>query len=175
MAVRTDMRRRNQANSVIAANRPLKSCGTIFTLLVILSICLLLSSCNTLGKAIPSGYISKEEHFDPHGWQDFTDYCKYQYESALPIEHDSRYHVVSNEEIAKIIGYYEDFRGWMRAGDRLDEFDFDPTWINAGDYCLIHDMEGKPLGQGSYQKYHNYNLYYFDQETLTLYYIHNNI
>ena len=25
----------------------------------------------------PPGYTAKEERFDPHGFQDYTDYCKY--------------------------------------------------------------------------------------------------
>ena len=154
----------------------LKHRKAVISLLVFLVIGLLLFSCdwNMLGKAIPAGYIRKEEHFDPSGWQDFTDYCKYQYGSALPFEGDARYHVVSDAELAEIIGYYEDFSEWMRVSNRLDEFDFDTACINAGDYCLIDDMEGRPIGENSYEKYENYNLYYFDRETLTLYYMHSN-
>ena len=177
MDMRTNMRRRIQPDTGVSIHHSAKSRKTIFMLLVILSIGLLLSSCglNMLGKAIPSGYISKEEHFDPDGWQDYTDYCKYQYRSAVPFENDARYHAVSDDELAEILGYYENFKAWMEVADRLDEFDFAPTCINAGDYCLIDDMEGKPIGDSSYRKYDNYNLYYFDRETLMLYYMHTNI
>ena len=140
----------------------LKHRKAVISLLVFLVIGLLLFSCdwNMLGKAIPAGYIRKEEHIDPSGWQD---------------EGDARYHVVSDAELAEIIGYYEDFSEWMRVSNRLDEFDFDTACINAGDYCLIDDMEGRPIGENSYEKYENYNLYYFDRETLTLYYMRSNI
>ena len=30
---------------------------------------------------IPDGYIDKEEYYDKDGFQDYTDYAKYQYDS----------------------------------------------------------------------------------------------
>ena len=170
-------RRQVRLDSGSCAHYMLKHGKTAIALSVILVIGLSLCSYdwNLPDTAIPAGYITKEEHFDPSGWQDFTDYCKYQYGSVLPFEKDARYHIVSDDEVAEIIGYHENFSGWMRIDHRLDEFDFDPACINAGDYCLIDDMEGRPIGESSYAKFENYHLYYFDRETLTLYYMHNNI
>ena len=144
----------------------------------VLAGCLYFVACNTMAilNHIPMGYVSKEEHFDQVGWQDYTDYCKYQYWSSIPFQLDTRYHIVSEAEIENIIGYFDDFRGWMEVCGRLDEYDFDPVCINAGDYLLIDTKEGKPIGQNShYRKYDCYTLYFFDRETWTLYYIHTNI
>lgn len=46
---------------------------------------------------------------------------------------------------------------------------------NEGDYARIATKEGEKIGDSKYQKYDNYSIYFFDTETLTLYYIHNNI
>ena len=47
--------------------------------------------------------------------------------------------------------------------------------IDEGDYLYIYDREGKPIGDGAYSKYDYYNVYFFDSQTTTLYYFHNNI
>lgn len=63
---------------------------------------------------------------------------------------------------------------WMHK-NRLNEYKFDINTINEGDYVLIKTKEGKEIGNSQYGKYDNYSVYLFDSETLTLYYIHNNI
>ena len=146
---------------------------------MMLLVCLCLSGCNlsAIMKPIPAGYINKDEHFDPNGFQDYTDYCKYQYASAEPFRRDTRYHVITEDEKDDIYGYFVNFRGWMATAERLDEYDFSPTCISVGDYVLIETKEGQPIGSGGrqYGKYDNYSVYFFDTESLTLYYIHNNI
>ena len=63
----------------------------------------------------------------------------------------------------------------MESKDRLKEYDFDVTKITEGDFFRIKTKEGESIGDSKYQKFDNYTLYFFDTETLTLYYIHNNI
>ena len=58
---------------------------------------------------------------------------------------------------------------------QLDEYDFNESIINEGDYVKIKTKEGQPIGNSKYKKYDNYNVYFFDSETKTLYYIHSNI
>ena len=129
-----------------------------------------------VSRQVPPGFISKEEHFDSKGFQDYTDYCKYQYASMEPFLRDERYHEISSdEEIANVAGYFEDFRAWMQAGDRLHEYDFDTACINQGDYVLILTKEGQAIGTSAYGKYDHYSVCFFDTESLILYYIHNNI
>ncbi len=144
---------------------------------ILTCLCLVKCNLNTTGKAIPGGWISKEEHFDPHGFQDYTDYCKYHYSSAEPFQRAAGYHAVTADEIEDIAGYFANFRGWMATENRLNEYDFDPACISAGDYVRIDSREGQPIGsQGAqYKKYDSYTLYFFDNESMTLYYIHNNI
>lgn len=124
---------------------------------------------------IPKGYTDKEEHYDQDGFQDYTDYAKYIYPSQEIIINDSEYEKITKDDIENIEGYFENFRNWMRVCNRLDEYDFDESIINEGDYIRIKTKEGQKIGDSKYEKYENYSIYYFDLETLTLYYIHNNI
>ncbi len=118
---------------------------------------------------IPAGYLQKEEHFEPNSFQDYTDYCKYWYSDAEPFEQDERWHNVSEEEIGELRGYFENFRGWMEAEKRLDEYDFDSNCIGAGDSVRIE------IGYTPWSRYDDYTVYFFDAESGILYYIHNNI
>lgn len=124
---------------------------------------------------IPKGYTDKEEHYEQDGFQDYTDYAKYIYPSTEIIVNNNEYGKVTKEDILIIKGYFENFHNWMKTYNRLDEYDFDESIINEGDYIRIKTKEGKKIGDSKYEKYDNYSIYYFDIETLTLYYIHNNI
>ena len=124
---------------------------------------------------IPDGYIDKEEYYDKDGFQDYTDYAKYLYASKDVIINNKEYKKIEQDDIQNIIGYFEDFSGWMKAADILSEFNFDINNINEGYYVKIKTKEGQKITNGKYGKYDNYSIYFFDIETLTLYYIHNNI
>lgn len=124
---------------------------------------------------IPDGYIDKEEYYDKDGFQDYTDYAKYVYDSKDVIISNEDYKKLKQDDIQNIVGYFEDFSALMESADRLSEFDFDINNINEGDYIKVKTKEGQKIGNGKYGKYDNYSVYFFDVEALTLYYIHNNI
>ena len=113
----------------------------------------------------PSGFTAKEEHFDPNGWMDYTDYCKYFYPDAEGFKADTRFKPVSEVGAESIAGYFENFRGWMEAGGRLSEYDFDPAMISGDDLVRI---ETDPR----YTEYDDYTLWFFDCGTCVMYYIH---
>lgn len=141
----------------------------IISLTALILVLSMLSGCGTVNvllKAVANpqildGYIDKEEHLDESRFQDFTDYCKYFYdengkklfeESGLYTEVDKGYTVKK---------YVDDFRQWMEAEDRLDEYDFKTSQITKGDYYNIVDE--RPDTEC-------YTLYLYDSETNTLYY-----
>ena len=124
---------------------------------------------------IPDGYIDKEEYYDKDGFQDYTDYAKYMYDSKDVIISNKEYKKIEQDDVQDVVGYFEDFSVLMESADRLSEFDFDISNINEGDYIKIKTKEGQKIGNGKYGKYDNYSVYFFDVESLTLYYIHNNI
>lgn len=124
---------------------------------------------------IPGGYISSEEYWDEEGFQDYTDFCIFKYDSAHSFESRSGYSKITEDDIEKVAGYFSDFKRWMEAEERLDEYSFDESCISEGDYCLIKTKEGQSIGNVTYGEYDCYSVYFFDAETLTLFFIHNDI
>lgn len=124
---------------------------------------------------IPKGYIDKKEYYDKDGFQDYTDYAKYIYSEPDIIIFDDDYKKIFQEDIESIKGYFEDFKNRMESSNRLNEYDFKENVINEGDYIRIKTKEGQKIGDSEYTKYDNYSIYYFDMDSLTLYYIHSNI
>lgn len=147
----------------------------IYNLMLLLILIFVITGCSSQGDIveIPKGYNYKEEYYDENGFQDYTDYAKYIYPSQSVIINNDNYKKITKEDIEDIKGYFNDFRNWMSS--RLDEYDFDDSMINEGDYVRIRTKEGEKIGNSQYNKYDNYSIYFFDIETLTLYYIHNNI
>lgn len=120
-------------------------------------------------------YTDSEEYYDKDGFQDYTDFCIYRYDSADEFIDSRLYDKVFENDVENIRSYFDNFKGWMEAENRLDEYSFDSTSVSEGDYYHIETKEGEPIGQGKYSKFDNYSVYFFDVETNTLYYIHNNI
>ena len=140
----------------------------------------LLAACEILAlldhdENIPRGYTDYAEYFDEEGFQDYVDYCWYQYNSAENVKLRSAYQEITDSEVPRVNGYFDNFHGWMEASDRMEQYDFDPSCINIGDSMLLFTKEGQHIGAADYGKYDNYSLYFFDKETARLYYIHSNI
>ena len=82
----------------------------------------------------------------------------------------------------ELLGYIDNFENWVnvtREGDDdnalVVNYHFSRADIDESDYLYIYDREGKPIGDVAYSKYDYYNVYFFDSQTTTLYYFHNNI
>ena len=137
---------------------------------------MLLTGCSVMQKigmagfysGFPAGFTAKDEHFDPEGFQDFTDYCKYYYPDASGFEKDSSFVSVADEGVNRVKGFFKNFREWMETSGRLDEYDFDDSIITPDDLVRIELKEHLSI-------YDDYDVYFFDRGTNTLYYIHNNI
>lgn len=144
-------------------------------ILIVTVIILLLTACGgTMNTEIPKGYTSKTEYYDKEGIQDHTDYAKYVYDKII-VENDDNYIKVNENDIENIKSYFNDFKDAMESQNRLNEYDFDINSITENDYVRIVTKEGTPIGDSTYGKFDNYSIFLFDSETLTLYYIHNNI
>ena len=106
------------------------------------------------------------------GYQDFTNYCKY-YFSRDDVEKitNSRYlKPVTNDNIAELNGYFDDFEGFIEFVDYKGKYDFKRDIIDTDDYFYIENDETIEE-----HKYWDYDVYFFDVETRTLYFIHSNI
>lgn len=150
-------------------------------IVLILSVFIMVMFCScsfssVLEPAILQGYKSSDEHFDPDGFQDYVDYCKYYYNEEFDrnFKNNEMYSEIQNEDIENIISYFDDFKGWMKIEQRMDEYDFDNSIITAGDYYHLDTKEGD-FGDPDINKFVDYSLYFYDIESHTLYYIHSNI
>ena len=113
------------------------------------------------------------------GFQDYTDYAKYTYESITAQDfNDSKYfNAATTEDVEEILLHIENFEGWVDTvgGDLKENYDFDKILVSEGDFFYIKTKSGEPIGQGTYGKFDNYTVYYFDIDTQILYYFHNSI
>ena len=117
-------------------------------------------------------YESKE-FYSCNGFQDTTDYAKYTYRVSESIFTNSPYfRKVTREDIPRLLSYIENFEGWTESCSDFprENYDFDPATVAPGDYFYILNRYEEPD-----REFWDYNVYYFDPETQTLYYFHNNI
>lgn len=123
-------------------------------------------------------YESKEFYTD-HGFQDYTDYAKYIYDniSIQDLESSEYFKIITADDVEEIRLHIDDFEEWVEVcgGELKENYDFDKTVVTEGDFFYIETKDGEPVGQGTYGKFDNYSVYYFDVDTQILYYFHNNI
>lgn len=125
-------------------------------------------------KNIIKGYEKKEEKYSVNG-MDSAEYTKYYYtdNDDKKILENANYEIVTAEDIENIQSYFENFKKWFSASEKV--YDFDINVIKEGDAFSIKTLEGKAIGQTFYQKYDNYTIYYYDRNTHILYYLHDQI
>ncbi len=108
---------------------------------------------------------------------DITEYGKYIYDK--PNFEDNEYiKQMTEETVNELNSYIDNYEEWVGViteeieGDMDKEFaetyDFERNIISNTDYCYI-DSEDES------NRFTSYNLYFYDTETKTLYYFHNNI
>ena len=142
---------------------------------IILLLVIFLAGCSYSRGDIPKGFYDGQISSKSIGFDDYIEYGKYMYKSKDKVLKDSEYKKISEEETGNIIEYFIDFENAIESLDAINEYDFDKSMINYGAYVKIVTKEGKSIGNSTYGKYDNYSIYFFDIETLTLYYIHTNI
>lgn len=129
----------------------------------------------SLGKAM------SVQRYSCAGFGDSTDFGIYTFPVAKP-EDSEYFKPVTAESKTKLLGYIDEFeqvidslRDGDEGADLVNNYRFSRDDIDESDYLYIYDREGKPIGDGAYSKYDYYNVYFFDSQTTTLYYFHNNI
>lgn len=122
----------------------------------------------------------KDYVFNSKGdFQDYTYYAKYYY-SSTNIDKNEFFTKIKQSDFTKINEHLDDFESWIETfkdGDASHEivvnYDFDRSIIDTEDYIYI-DSEKHTWSDGDTSLV-NYDLYFFDIQTLVLYYFHNNI
>ena len=120
------------------------------------------------------GKYESKQFFTSGGFQDFTDYAKYCFDS-VDFSDNSYFQIITESSRENLEAHIDDFENWVQAVRDTDadnevvvNYDFDRSVISDSDYIYIYD-------DPDYREFGNYNVYYFDVETNILYYFHNNI
>ena len=151
--------------------------GVLVCVVFLLSI----SSCAVIeDKVIASlGEYEKNEFFTSGGFQDYTDYAKYYFNSANVV--GNKYlNKIQETDFAIINTHLDDSEGWIEtikdsepSSEVVVNYDFDREIIDTEDYFYIDSEEHK--WSDGHTSLVRYNIYLFDTQTQVLYYFHNNI
>lgn len=137
---------------------------------------LILSGClKPADKILNSiGTYNLREYYTSDGFQDYTDYAKYSYEE-VDFSSNRYFTKVSSDNMQMLTSHIENFEEWVEAigtqdtkSEVVQGYDFDISVVSEGDYFYIYD-------DPDYPEFGNYDVYYFDIDTMMLYYFHNNI
>ena len=111
-------------------------------------------------------------------FQDYTDYAKYYY-CSVDIEENPYFTRIQESDFSYINEHFDDFERWIeifRGNDASREivknYDFNREIIDTDDFIYI-DSEKHTWSDGD-TSFVRYNIYFFDMQTLVLYYFHNN-
>lgn len=125
------------------------------------------------------GEYEKREYFTSGGFQDFTDYAKYYY-AEVDMTGNAYFRNIQESDITGIHAHLDDFENWLETikksnavSEVVVNYDFDRSIIDKEDYIYI-ESEGHTWSDG-HTSFTKYNVYFFDSQTQTLYYFHNNI
>ena len=113
------------------------------------------------------------------GFQDYTDYCKYFFSNQEDIEDSLKqsefFDKVTEEDIEILNEYFDRFRNWIQNQKHAESYDFDKERIDVNDYFYIDEKYIYDENGIKKYDYSTFNVFLFDTQTKTLFYIHNNI
>lgn len=150
---------------------------TVVSRLVLLAVCFMAGSYGRFseldyGKSLP-GWTQTQSYHSELG-RDSVECRIYTYEDTdelrRKLEHSDTFMDVTSDATEYIAGFIEDF------GERLEyegsdiEYNLDRTCIDGDDYYYIENV--KTHGGFDSERYYRYTVYYFDTQTMTLYYMH---
>ena len=154
----------------------------VFALIVVVLILTIsLSECvSPENQVINSlGEYKSYEFYIEGAFQDYTDYAKYYYDS-VDFSNNEYFTKIEQSDIDVLNDHLDDFESWIetyREGDASRDivvnYDFDRSFIDSADYLYINSE--KHTWDDGYTSLVNYDVYFFDTQTNTLYYFHNNI
>lgn len=140
-----------------------------------------LTSCITPQDKVAAslGEYESSVFFTSGGFQDYTDYAKYDYSAAQPAD-NAYLKRIQESDFPVINTHLDDYEEWIktiRNGNPSNEvvvnYDFDRSIIDTEDYIYIESEEH--TWSDGHTSLIKYNIYFFDAQTQVLYYFHNNI
>jgi hypothetical protein len=86
------------------------------------------------------------------------------------VKNNTYFKPVTPDDITELNSYFDNFEGWLEYVEYKDKYDFQRNDIDTEDYFYIKNDEISEK-----HKYWDYDVYFFDVQTKTLFFIHNNI
>lgn len=121
----------------------------------------------------------KSDCYYGEGFQDYTDYCKYYFSKndiiIEELKENKYFKPITVEDVDEVKSYFENFKGWVEYEEYKDKYDFRYESIDTSDYFYIENKDTCEKYENYPDKYAAYNVYFFDVQAKTLYYIHSNI
>ncbi len=125
-----------------------------------------------------SKYDSCDRYYSD-GFQDYTNYCKYYYKEQKHVienlEKNQYFKSVTEKDIKELKSYFDNFKSCLEYVDYKDEYDFQMDSIDTTDYFYIENKDTCEKYADYPDKYSAYDVYFFDVQTKTLFFIHTNI
>ena len=120
------------------------------------------------------------EFYTEGAFQDYTYYAKYYYDSVNFTDNEYFSKIgqadidVLNEHLDDFESLIETYRGRDATREIVVNYDFDRSVIDHKDFLYIESEKFDPWDDGN-MVLASYDVYFFDTQTNTLYYFHNNI
>ena len=116
------------------------------------------------------GESSKISYYSDNGFQDHTDYAKYNI-TDVNLKNNKYFQQINEQLKSDFEKHLNDFENRINSNDEENEivknYDFNKSLVSDNDYIYIYDNP-------DYQELGYYSVYYFDFESNILYYFHNN-
>ena len=117
------------------------------------------------------GSYEKREYYTSGDITDSAKYAKYTY-CSVDFDSNPYFQKMNHYQKRELMTHIDNFEAWSEAIEKYDpdnilseRYDFDTSVITMDDYVYIYDDP-----DSDYLWW--YDVYYFDMETLTLYYFH---
>ena len=149
----------------------------VVSVVLVLALLLFLPSCTRQNKVLRSVGACESEQFWTHGtFQDYTDFGVYTFSSDADLSRNRYFAAVTEEDVETIELFLSDFEMMVdsiKENDPADElavnYTFDHGMIDTEDFFYIYDDDRYPM------EFMCYDVWFFDTQTNTLYYFHDNI
>ena len=147
----------------------------LFILLLLLSSCVFWEDevLNSLGE------YTNREFYTEGDFQDYTDYAKYSYRS-VDFTDNKYFKKIQPADFSVINKHLDNFEDWIETFHRngpdrelVVHYDFDRSLIDCDDYLYI-ESEEHTWDSGT-KALIRYDIYFFDTQSNTLFFFHNNI
>lgn len=136
-----------------------------------------LSACTRNGRVLSSlGKYEEEGFWTCGGFQDYTDFGIYTFSTDVDLSRNRYFAAVGEADIETLFKYIDHFEQWVeniRTTDPADElavnYAFDHAIVDTEDYFYIYDDERYEI------EFCYFDVWFFDTQTNTLYYFHDNL